>query len=84
MNIDWFEDDSGFADCCLSGKVFFYDLQIPQDQLLRVPDTDFSRTKSQITSIVNVPGSTNRALVASSERKIWDSNDHNNGCETRY
>jgi len=25
-NIDWFEDDSGFADGCASGKVFFYDL----------------------------------------------------------
>lgn len=25
-NIDWFEDDSGFADCCNQGLVYFYDL----------------------------------------------------------
>ena len=27
VNIDWFEDDSGFADCDNGGRVFFYDLQ---------------------------------------------------------
>ena len=28
MNIDWFEDDSGFSDCCNAGMVLFYDLQL--------------------------------------------------------
>ena len=28
MNIEWFEDDSGFADCCAGGHVYFYDLQL--------------------------------------------------------
>ena len=27
VNIDWFEDDSGFADCCNQGQISFYDLQ---------------------------------------------------------
>ena len=27
VNIDWFEDDSGFADCCNQGRVYRYDLQ---------------------------------------------------------
>lgn len=26
----------------------------------------------------------NRALVASAEKKIWDTSDHYNGCDTRY
>ena len=27
INIDWFDDDSGFADCCNQGQISFYDLQ---------------------------------------------------------
>ena len=29
-------------------------------------------------------GLQNRVLVATSDRKLWDTIDHNNGCETRY
>ena len=83
MNIDWFEDDSGFVDCCVQGKVFFYDLQLQMSEMKRITDKDFSRRNTSINGVVNIPGMTNRALVVSAERKVFDSNDQINGCDTR-
>ena len=45
MQIDWFEDDSGFADCCSQGQVFFYDLQLQMDSGTRFKDQDFTKNK---------------------------------------
>ena len=45
---------------------------------------DFKRPKIQITSLATVPGTMNRAIVSSGERKLWDTIDHYNGCDTRY
>ena len=84
MNIDWFEDDSGFVDCCVQGKVFFYDLQLQMSEMKRITDKDFSRRNTSINGVVNIPGMTNRALVVSAERKVFDSNDQINGCDTRF
>ena len=53
-------------------------------ELSRCKDVDFKRRNCPITGIANIPGATNRALVASAERKLWDTNDHFNGCDTRY
>lgn len=39
--IDWFEDDSGFADSCIQGQVSFYDLQLQRAELTRCKDDDF-------------------------------------------
>ena len=75
-NIDWFDDDSGFADCCNGGLVFFYDLQIQRLELTRCKDEDFKRRNVSILGIANIPGATRRALVASSERKIFETPDH--------
>ena len=58
MNIDWFEDDSGFTDCCSMGLVSFYDLEYQRLEQNRIKDDDFKRNKTCIYSIVNVPAIT--------------------------
>ena len=85
-SIDWFEDDSGFSDSCSHGLTYFYDLQLQRSDLTRCKDDDFRLQKRDIPiqGIANVPNATNRAVVASSDRKIWDTVDHQNGCDTRY
>ena len=40
-NIDFFEDDSGFADCDINGQAYFYDFQIYRLENKRVQDKDF-------------------------------------------
>mmetsp|Transcript_18724 Transcript_18724/g.25313 ORF Transcript_18724/g.25313 Transcript_18724/m.25313 type:complete len:317 (+) Transcript_18724:221-1171(+) len=83
-NIDWFDDDSGFSDSCSHGFCYFYDMQLQRAEMSRCKDDDFRRRDIPILGIANVPGAINRAVVASAERKIWDSVDHQNGCDTRY
>ena len=58
MNIDWFEDDSGFADCCSMGPVYFYDLEEQRENQSRIKENEFKRPKTCINSIVNVPAMT--------------------------
>lgn len=82
--IDWFEDDSGFSDSCTQGLVAFYPLQLQRAEQTRDKDKDFKRRATAITGIANVPGHQSRAVVAQAERKLWDTVDDHNPCETRY
>ena len=50
----------------------------------RLDGIDFNLRGVSITGIANVPGADSRAIVASVERRLWDTIDHDNGCETRY
>lgn len=83
-SIDWFEDDSGFCDGCNQGLVYFYDLQLQRIELRRDNTYDFKCKQVQINGVVNIPGQPYRSLVASNDRKIWDSKDDSNGCDARY
>ena len=47
-------------------------------------EIDFKRRNISILGIANVPGATTRAIVTSQEKKIWDTKDHQNGCDTKY
>jgi len=84
QSIDWFDDDSGFVDSCNQGLCSFYDLQLQREEQKRLQELDFKRRNVVISDVANVPGATNRAIVASAERRLWDTEDHHNGCETRY
>lgn len=75
-SIDWLEDDSGFCDSCTQGLCYFYNLQLLHAELKRCNDDDFTRRNIQVNCIANVPNEKNRAIVASQERKVWDTIDH--------
>ena len=47
-------------------------------------NSEFMRPRSNITGVCNIPGSVNRALCVSNEKKIWDTNDELNGSDTKY
>jgi len=49
----------------------------------RLP-VEFNRRNAQILGICNIPGSVCRCLVSSSERKVYDTHNPNDGCDTRY
>ncbi len=76
QEIEWFQDDSGFSDACQGGMVYFYDMQMQRLEMTRCKEDDFKRKKcTGIQGITNVPGSKNRAIVASADRKLWDTAD---------
>ena len=55
QNIEWFEDDSGFADCCNQGFALFYDLPTWRLEFKRCQDDDFRVRNTQILGLTNVP-----------------------------
>jgi len=52
--------------------------------MTRCKDDDFKRRQIPINSVTNVPGSTNRAIIAGAERKIWDTSNHTDWIDTKY
>ena len=55
QNIEWFEDDSGFSDCCNQGFALFYDLPTWRLEFKRCQDDDFRVRNTQILGLTNVP-----------------------------
>ena len=84
VSIDWFQDDSGFCDGCNLGMVAFYDMSQQRAEQSRCKDDDFKKRNVAITSVAAVPGATNRAVVASDDRKLWDTLDQYTGFDTKY